>query len=490
MTPRWARLMKTVSIVLVASLVSTAVVVAGVRLAQRHWFPQYRQVAIRISLPGQRVSAISFGGHVTTAPGSTSPVTARLGATGLAVVWGQSKMPVGYDIVPADNDLRNLPQTVDYTSTAAALVELSAFPTPSPLLSAVVQMAALSSPTLPALASVLRSEAATRADFLATLDTPERVALSATDSDVKNRVVTLFTNAPPQRLTDSVSAGASPPLVSNADSTAAPPLLVAQDALNLAVPLPDQNGRSACQSHAIADALCLMDRIPPGNEYLQMNDWTQSWQLVYQSSDLATPGGAAVPFALLPPAVNAPITLSGALATTVQTIATPVLDRNMCEQASSMSTANNWIEPTACGNVGASLLSQLTLTSQSSLVQDYVPSGSPLLKAPLTVVGTLTPTTQLPITQTGFEEALAGEICLGLTMVSQVVLPVVQLILDEVIKTRGGAEDGETKDLDSEHKAAELEHVEPTPVQSPPPSKATGTPESIAAAEEASQDPE
>ncbi|WP_298334985.1 hypothetical protein [Ferrimicrobium sp.] len=332
-------------------------------------------------------------------------------------------------IIPVSTVLRNIPQTVNYTSTAEALVELSAFPSSSPILSASIEMAAMESPSFPVLVSLLASEADSDPRYLSNLSPAAHTALEQTDSEVQQRLEQIFA-LPTIQERPQLTSGTTTPTTATV-----PP--IASEALDSLVPLLDQYGQTACQNHAIAQATCLEAPLPSMHQYLDMTNWSQSWQLVYKTTDLQSPGGVANPVAILPPAVNAPFTISGAVATAVQTIASPVLNDNICQQAANVPdpSQNDWIQPSACTNdaVSSALLSQLTLTSQSSTVQAYVSRSSGLEKGGLTVVGALGPRVTAPNTLLGFQEILAGEVSLGITMISQVVVPIAQIVLDQVI---------------------------------------------------------
>jgi len=220
--------------------------------------------------------------------------------------------------------------------------------------------------------------------------------------------------------------------------------------LTNAVPLLDQNGQSACQSHAIVDALCLAAPLPALGQYLDLTNWTESWQLVYRTADLETPGGVVSPISLLPPAVNAPPTIGGTVALSVQTLTTKALDGNICQQSAGVPnpSTNNWIPPAVCsegtlGALGSALLSELTLTAQSNTVQDYVDPA--LYRSPLTVVGSAGFDSNVPPASSAVmaqQEYIASAVCEDLTVLTEIVVPVIGLLVDQVFKEKGEGEPG------------------------------------------------
>jgi hypothetical protein len=454
--------MKTIAIVLAVSVMTTGLAVIGIRTIQSHWFPTFRHVAVSLDLPGQTVSALEFGGHESKSGSPAAGVEARIGATGLVIAQNASGYPVGMDVVPAATTLRNIPQTVSYVSTARALIEVSAFPSSAPVLSAMIQMAASSSPDLPALVSVLSTEANERPDFLVNLDGPEQTALAAADANVKSQLLATFSQ--PTSLTSTLAntpaqflATTAGPSQSNAPITQTPSEApkVAQSLLTSSVPLLDQSGHTACESHSIQDALCLEAPIPSFDQYLNLTNWTESWELVYKTTDLQTPGGVVQPVGILPPAGNAPPSISGTISNVVQTLTTPVLDSDICHQAQGVTNpnTNNWIEPSACAGgdaLGSALLSELTLTAQSATVQDYLSSS--LNQSGLTAVGSIGavpgPAATTSVMQT--QEHIAGAVALGLTLVTNIVIPVFMLVLDAVLHASGKGDDSTEADPNQE----------------------------------------
>jgi hypothetical protein len=393
------------------SLIASAAILAAVRVVQHATAPQFERAPVRVDLAAarDRPRNVVFALHASTLSHDRATVSARTHATGLLLATTHDGTPVGEAIVPRDPLLKRSPVTVNYETTAASLVlETPALITSSPLLATLITSECRRSGQVAALAAVLRSESAARSDYLTFPDRRLRRALRAAVADVSRRVAADL--APGQ----SVTASAAP----------APPAI---EPLPNNIVLRDTTGTTACSTHAVTDALCLSHTYPLGsssNPQLSAADWSAGWQMLFLSSQLhPSRSQIGLPFALLPPVVNAPPTIASLITTAVSTgvynapkacyrVKAQLIGHEDCSDRS------------VTQRISRAILEQLTLAGHSDNVRMPL---TPLLEhEPISAVGF----GRMPGPGASRTESLAWGGSLVLSSVTQLIVPAIQLILD------------------------------------------------------------
>jgi hypothetical protein len=432
-----------IALTVLGSVLASAAIVAGVRLVQHLTSSDYVQTPVRVDLPGARARPVAavLGLHASMLSGGRTNVSARKHATGLMAVMSTDGSVVGEAMVPKDPLLKDTPVRVSYESTAVSLVQQTpALITSSPLLSALIESEAHRSPAVARLAGVLSSEAAARSDYLTHPDAELRSSLTTAERDVVVRVRGVFGG--------SASRSASAPTTAT-DVALRPPQarLTNPPGQVFSAPLPDQivlpdiSGQTACSTHSVTTALCLDNTYPLWKQYPELNgtDWSAGWQMLYLSSQL-TPGqgGTQLPFALLPPVVNAPPTLVGVFST----IADFGIRTTSDVEALCLAVKSELVQNSICGlpstakQLADALLSQLTLGGTSNAV--HVPlaqcpdvhgqlaCSQRLELDPLSAVGAgISPGSRASLTELNSWKA-----SMVMSLASELVIPAIQLVLD------------------------------------------------------------
>lgn len=492
-----------VALTVLGSVLASAAVVTAVRVIQHLRDSKFEQVPVTVNLPGAsaRPRGVVFALHANTLVQDRATVTARTHATGLLLATADDGTPVGESIVPRDPLLRRSSVTVNYQTTACSLVlETPALVTSSPLLATLVLSECHRSPRVATLAAVLRSESATRSDYLVYPDGRLLAVLRSAVADVSHRVASDF--APGQQV---LASGASPPAAQRSASTPTarlpphrpsqrspqrpserpsqrptqrPPQRPSQrptqrpvplapvggasgTALSVATqapagaaspgppipPLADQivlrdtGGNTACSTHSVSDALCLEHTYPlsPEDSKLWATDWSAGWQMLFLSRQLEPDrAGFGLPFALLPPVVNAPPTIAGLITTA---ISAGVLQAPKTCYKIKAQVVGECSKPHVVEDVEQELLKQLTLAGQSDAVR--LDLTSELEHDPISAVG-FGVKPGLGVSDT---ERYAWGASLVLTIATELVVPTIQLVLD--VRGRLKAKEGQSGHAES-----------------------------------------
>jgi hypothetical protein len=236
----------------------------------------------------------------------------------------------------------------------------------------------------------------------------------------------------------------------------------------------------------VTAALCLDNTFPLSlpNPLLNATDWSGGWQLLFRSSQLApASGGLQIPFALLPPIVNAPPTIAGLLTTVLSAGVNDLASATICRKLkSAFVNAALCSQPTGLSQLMHQLLSELTLAGSSQAVQIPLvdPSLSPpqrkqLETSPISAVGLGNP---LGLNGSLTERAAYGA-SFVMSIATQLVLPAIQLIGDDdqneeenhdvaqpteerPAETAAQAKEAETERSSIEDQISSLEHSLPS----------------------------
>lgn len=435
-------------LVVVVSLASSLMVTAGVRVVQHLSTPKlYAPVPVSVDLPqaAGHPSTLLFGMHGGPLSGGAGAVLARRDATGLVSALTPSGALVGQAIIPADQLLRPRTAHVTYASTATALLmQTPALATNSPILATLIENEAATSPATQRLARLLAQEARSDANYLSAPSPSLAPAMAAATADVSARLRQVL--SPPGTIARPAALAAVNPRIATAASPVVHPSVprvalssvtatspTNPSALSAGTPpdrlvLYDTTGASACASHSISDALCVQStdlqlRAPP---VLAMANWTGGWQLAFADAPtLATTADFRLPFAALPPVVNAPPTISGLVFTAISAgshvLITDTACRLMHAQLTGDCNNNNFLQ-----QLGRELLGQLTLAAQGT---QLVMSLDQQLEH--TSIGVVGPGTQASLGGSRIESAAWASDWL-LTVVTQFIVPAEGLLLDLV----------------------------------------------------------
>ncbi len=425
-----------VAITAAASLLASAALVGGVRLVQHLTGSKFERAPVTIDLPGARArpAAAIIGLHASPVRAGRTAVSARKRATGLVSVVARDGTVVGEAVVPRDPLLKSTPVTVSYESTAASLVqETPALLTSSPLVSAVIRSESNRSPAVARLAAVLRSEAAAHGDYLGHPSRRVVRALNAAAIDVAARVKQDFGNAPARAVASRPASSRTVAYQPLAPARAVPveyrtPASPPPDPIPLpdSIILPDTTGQTACSTHRVTAALCLETTYPLtlSSPELNATDWSAGWQMLFLSNQLsATGSNLPMPFALLPPVVNAPPTIAGVISSTVETGINYMDTRLVCARIQA-SVTGSCQQPSFLTELKDELLNQLTLAGRSDAV--HIGLTSQLQQQPITAVGFGVE----PGPAASRSELAAWSVSTVMSIATEAVMPMVQLILD------------------------------------------------------------
>jgi hypothetical protein len=436
---------RTTVLVVVVSLASSLMVTAGVRTVQHLSAPQlYAPVPVSVDLPhaAGHPSTLLFGMHGSPLSAGAGAVLARRDATGLVSALTQSGQLAGQAIIPTDQLLRPRAARVTYASTATALLmQTPALATNSPILAALIESEAATSPAAQRLTTLLAQEASADANYLSAPSPSLAPAMAAASAEVSSRLRQVLsppgTTAKPAGLAavnPRIAAAMSPMVYSSASRAALSPVTATSPtnrSRSAGTPpdrlvLYDTTGASACASHSISDALCVQstDLKLPAPPVLAMTNWTGGWQLAFADAPtLATTGGLRLPFAALPPVVNSPPTISGLVFTAISAGSHVLITDNACRLMHAQLTGdcnnNNFVQ-----EVGRELFGQLTLAADGT--QLVMSVDQQLEHTSIGVVGSGT----LASLAGSQIETAAWSADWQLTVVTQFIVPAEGLLLD------------------------------------------------------------
>ncbi len=388
----------TVAVVTACSVVAAATIVTGVRVAQHSVLDHHDAVRITVDLPEAkaRPSQLLVGLRMTAVDGGEATPELRRESTALVTALSAEGHIVGQSVVPRSWVLRPAEEQVTFESTAAALVLQSpTLVTSAPVLARTVLDRARNSPAVSRLADLLRAEAKQRPDYL--------TAVSPT--------VARATAAAGRQVSDGLERqGPPPPAASTPAATADD---TAEGSTTDLLTLYDHDRASACVSQRRADGLCIQ-HTPVGDSEptVELSQWTGVWQTLFpQGRD----GGAAsvLPIAIVPPARYAPPAFGGFISEGLA----KVESRSLCQRFRSV-----LVKDCDNDNVLDVLLEQVTWSGTSTAVA-----------LPLTREVADTPTVAIGCTSDESTHAAHDlHVAMGcaLTVFSQGLLPIVELVLD------------------------------------------------------------